>query len=161
MRKLPWRAGTRHAAALSAARRQPVDPDGLGCQRDPDGAQWRLSAGDGGKSDAIRHAAVRAPDVRRRGRGRRDLHPHLLGQSRRSRLGATGPCTSRRHAALRGLLINSPPPQSSTLGSEEERVDAIVRSGPGGAIAVAGIATAIVIALWFAFYLLVFLPRSA
>jgi len=46
------------------------------------------------------------------------------------------------------------------LGSEEERVDAIVRSGPGGAIAVAGIATAIVIALWFAFYLLVFLPRS-
>jgi hypothetical protein len=45
-------------------------------------------------------------------------------------------------------MINSTPPQSSTLGSEEERVDAIVRSGPGGAIAVAGIATAIVIALW-------------
>ena len=42
----------------------------------------------------------------------------------------------------------------------QERVDAIVRSGPGGAIAVAGIATAIVIGLWFAFYLLVFLPRS-
>ena len=41
-------------------------------------------------------------------------------------------------------MINSSPPQSSTLGSEEERVDAIVRSGPGGAIAVAGIATAIV-----------------
>ena len=57
-------------------------------------------------------------------------------------------------------MINSSPPQSSTLGSEEERVDAIVRSGPGGAIAVVGIATAIVIALWFAFYLLVFLPRS-
>ena len=30
-----------------------------------------------------------------------------------------------------------------------------------GAIAVAGMATAIVLALWFAFYLLVFLPRSA
>ena len=44
-------------------------------------------------------------------------------------------------------MINSSPPQSSTLGSEEERVDAIVRSGPGGAIAVAGIATAIVIAI--------------
>jgi len=43
---------------------------------------------------------------------------------------------------------------------EEERVDEIVRSGPAGAIAVAGIATAIVVALWFAFYFLVFLPRG-
>jgi hypothetical protein len=57
-------------------------------------------------------------------------------------------------------MINSTPPHATTLGSEEERVDAIVRSGPGGAVAVACIATAIVIALWFAFYLLVFLPRS-
>jgi hypothetical protein len=57
-------------------------------------------------------------------------------------------------------MINSPL-QSSAPGSDDEPVDAIVRSGPGGAIAVAGIATAIVIALWFAFYLLVFLPRSA
>ena len=57
-------------------------------------------------------------------------------------------------------MINSSPPQATTLGSEEERVEAIVRSGPDGAIAVAGIATAIVIALWFAFYLFVFLPRS-
>ena len=57
-------------------------------------------------------------------------------------------------------MINSNPPQAATLGSEEERVDAIVRSGPGGAVAVAGIATAVVVALWFAFYLLVFLPRS-
>ena len=57
-------------------------------------------------------------------------------------------------------MINSNPPQATTLGSDEERVDAIVRSGPGGAVAVAGIATAVVIALWFAFYLFVFLPRS-
>lgn len=57
-------------------------------------------------------------------------------------------------------MINSTPPQATTLGSEEERVDAIVRSGPNGAIVVAGIATAVVIALWFAFYLFVFLPRS-
>ena len=56
-------------------------------------------------------------------------------------------------------MINSSSPPSSS-SSEDESVDAIVRSGPGGAIAVAGIATAIVIALWFAFYLLVFLPRS-
>jgi hypothetical protein len=57
-------------------------------------------------------------------------------------------------------MINSPPPIAVT-GSENEAVDAIVRSGPRGAIAVAGIATAIVVALWFAFYLLVFLPRGA
>jgi len=58
-------------------------------------------------------------------------------------------------------MINSSTPPSSQSGSEDETVDAIVRSGPAGAIAVAGIATAIVITLWFAFYLLVFLPRSA
>jgi hypothetical protein len=57
-------------------------------------------------------------------------------------------------------MINSSSPQSSASVSEDESVDAIVRSGPAGAIAVAGIATAVVIALWFAFYLLVFLPRS-
>jgi len=58
-------------------------------------------------------------------------------------------------------MINSSVPPPSASSSEDESVDAIVRSGPAGAIAVAGIATAIVIALWFAFYLLVFLPRSA
>ncbi len=43
---------------------------------------------------------------------------------------------------------------------EAHRVDDIVSAGPSGAIAVAGIATAIVVALWFAFYFLVFLPRG-
>ena len=56
-------------------------------------------------------------------------------------------------------MINSSSPQAAS-GSEDASVDAIVRSGPRGAVAVAGIATAIVIALWFGFYLLVFLPRS-
>jgi hypothetical protein len=45
--------------------------------------------------------------------------------------------------------------------AEDARIDEIVRSGPQGAVAVAGIATAIVIALWFAFYLMVFLPRGS
>jgi hypothetical protein len=58
-------------------------------------------------------------------------------------------------------MINSSPPQPATSRSEDESVEAIVRAGPSGALAVAGIATAIVVALWFAFYLLVFLPRSA
>jgi hypothetical protein len=57
-------------------------------------------------------------------------------------------------------MINSSPPEVTKLGSEEERIDAIVRCGPGGAVAVAGVATAVVIALWIAFYLFVFLPRS-
>jgi hypothetical protein len=56
-------------------------------------------------------------------------------------------------------MINSTPEQPPP--SDAESVEAIVNAGPGGAIAVAGIATAIVIALWFAFYFLVFLPRSA
>jgi len=52
-------------------------------------------------------------------------------------------------------------PSSQEHSSDDEAVDTIVRAGPSGAIAVAGVATAIVIALWFAFYLFVFLPRSA
>ncbi len=42
----------------------------------------------------------------------------------------------------------------------DAKVDDIVRSGPGGAIVLAGIATAIVIGLWFVFYFAVFLPRG-
>jgi hypothetical protein len=57
-------------------------------------------------------------------------------------------------------MINSPSPQVAMPGSEDEAVETIVRDGPGGAVALAGVATAIVMALWFAFYLLVFLPRS-
>jgi hypothetical protein len=57
-------------------------------------------------------------------------------------------------------MINSPSPQVAMPGSEDEAVETIVRAGPGGAVAVAGVATAIVMALWFAFYLFVFLPRS-
>lgn len=45
--------------------------------------------------------------------------------------------------------------------SEDAAVDEIVRRGPSGAFAIAGIATAIVVAIWFAFYLLVFLPRGS
>jgi hypothetical protein len=56
-------------------------------------------------------------------------------------------------------MINSPSPPVSASASEHDAVDAIVRSGPRGAIVVAGIATAIVVLLWFGFYWLVFLPR--
>ena len=55
-------------------------------------------------------------------------------------------------------MINTPPP---AVTSESEAIETIVRSRPAGAIAVAGIATAIVVALWIAFYVMVFLPRVA
>jgi len=41
------------------------------------------------------------------------------------------------------------------------KVDEIVRRGPAGAFAVAGIATAIVVAIYFAFYFLINLSRGA
>ena len=63
MRQLPRCGRPGHAAALSATRGQPVDPDGVGGQCDPDGAQWRLSAGNGRKSDALWDAALCAPVV--------------------------------------------------------------------------------------------------
>ena len=56
-------------------------------------------------------------------------------------------------------MINSDPPPNASLASEQEAIDAIVQAGPAGAIWLAGLATAVVVALWFAFYLLVFLPR--
>jgi hypothetical protein len=40
-------------------------------------------------------------------------------------------------------------------------VDDIVRRGPSGTFAVAGVATAIVVLLYFAFYFIVYLPRGA
>jgi hypothetical protein len=43
---------------------------------------------------------------------------------------------------------------------QQRRVDAIVAQGPSGAFAVAGTAVAIVLALWLAFYLLVFVARG-
>ncbi|ADG18603.1 hypothetical protein QF000_004022 [Paraburkholderia atlantica] len=39
-------------------------------------------------------------------------------------------------------------------------IELIVAAGPRGAIALAGAATVIVFALWFAFYFLAFLPRG-
>jgi hypothetical protein len=57
------------------------------------------------------------------------------------------------------MIVSSPNiPQSPE--AESARIDEIVRSGPRGAVVVAGIATAIVVGLWFAFYLMVFLPRG-
>jgi hypothetical protein len=42
---------------------------------------------------------------------------------------------------------------------DDRNVDRIVREGPAGAVALAGIGTFVVIAIWLAFYLFVFSPR--
>jgi hypothetical protein len=43
----------------------------------------------------------------------------------------------------------------------DEEVALIVSRGPSGTFAIAGVATAIVIAIYFGFYLFVYLPRGA
>jgi hypothetical protein len=57
-------------------------------------------------------------------------------------------------------MINSELPEQIET-SADERVNRIVAGGPGGALVLAGIATACVVALWFEVYFLVFLPRGA
>ena len=49
---------------------------------------------------------------------------------------------------------------SAEWSADEAAVNEIVSQGPAGTFAVAGIATAIVIALYFAFYFFAYLPRG-
>ena len=53
------------------------------------------------------------------------------------------------------------PSEQPTDDPREAEVEEIVRRGPGGAFAVAGVATAIVVLIFLLFYLLVYLPRGA
>jgi hypothetical protein len=57
-------------------------------------------------------------------------------------------------------MINSEPNELGHAEPTDEAVDGILRSGMPGAILLAGVATAVVVGIWLAFYLLVFLPRS-
>ena len=58
------------------------------------------------------------------------------------------------------MLNSNPIPKDGASAQDEAAVNAILRSGATGAVVLAGIATAIVVAIWFAFYLAVFLPRA-
>jgi phosphatidylglycerophosphatase A len=51
--------------------------------------------------------------------------------------------------------------ESAPVDSGSTDIDEIVGRGPAGAFAIAGIATAIVVALYFAFYFFIYLPRGA
>ncbi len=48
----------------------------------------------------------------------------------------------------------------SRLPNPPDDFDRLARRGPWGAIALCGIAVAVVLAIWFAFYFLAFLPRG-
>jgi hypothetical protein len=54
-------------------------------------------------------------------------------------------------------MLNSEPIET---GTEDPSAQHPPNQGSGGAVALAGIATFIVVAIWFAFYLLVFVPRG-
>ena len=50
--------------------------------------------------------------------------------------------------------------QTRQQDAEDHRVDEIVKRGPAGTFAVAGVATAVVVAIYFIFYFVVYLPRG-
>jgi hypothetical protein len=58
------------------------------------------------------------------------------------------------------MLNSDPILGAGPLPQDDAAVNAILRSGAIGAMVLAGLATAIVIAIWFVFYLTVFLPRA-
>ena len=53
------------------------------------------------------------------------------------------------------------PPEVEPVDHSESQVEEIVSRGPAGAFAIAGIATAIVVGIYFAFYFFIYLPRGA
>jgi hypothetical protein len=58
-------------------------------------------------------------------------------------------------------MDDTPLPEAGHQDADDQtEVDAVVAKGPTGAFAVVGLATALVVALWFAFYLLAYLPRG-
>jgi hypothetical protein len=58
------------------------------------------------------------------------------------------------------MLNSDSEPVDGTGSTEDAAVNAAMRTGAPGAIVLAGVASAVVVALWFAFYLLVFVPRA-
>ena len=56
-------------------------------------------------------------------------------------------------------MFNSPI-VPTRLAETDNDIEAIVGSGPRGTLALVGVATFIVVAIWFAFYLFVFTPRA-
>jgi hypothetical protein len=51
------------------------------------------------------------------------------------------------------------PENVASIGTEEE-LQRIAAAGPRGAVALAGLGVAVLLAIWVAFYVFVFLPRG-
>lgn len=58
------------------------------------------------------------------------------------------------------MIYEPPDTRTGIPETDQEAVDDIISQGPAGALAVAGAAVLIVLAIWFAFYFFVFLPRT-
>lgn len=56
--------------------------------------------------------------------------------------------------------MNHPDDDPGALEAQRN-IDEVVARGPGGAFAVAGVATFLVVAMFFLFYFVVYLPRGA
>jgi hypothetical protein len=54
-------------------------------------------------------------------------------------------------------MLNTDPTDRAT----DEAVAPVLRAGSRGAMVLAGLATGVVVAIWFAFYFLVFVPRAS
>lgn len=52
-------------------------------------------------------------------------------------------------------------PENVAVYGRQDELEEIVAAGPRGAVAVAGLAVAVLLAIWVAFFLGVFLPRGA
>ena len=52
-------------------------------------------------------------------------------------------------------------PENVALNGDDDEVQKIVAMGPHGAIALAGLTVAVLLAIWLAFFAFVFLPRGA
>jgi len=57
-------------------------------------------------------------------------------------------------------MLNSDPTPQDAAATQDAAVHAILRSGAIGGLLLAALATAVVTAVWFAFYFLVFVPRA-
>ena len=57
--------------------------------------------------------------------------------------------------------MNTPSESEHAERAEQAAIDEIVARGPAGAFAVAGVATFIVVAIFYLFYVFVYLPRGA
>ncbi len=58
-------------------------------------------------------------------------------------------------------MINSDHRATENPASPDEAVHRIVGAGAPGAVALAGVATAMVVAIWFAFYFFIFVSRAS